>query len=340
MANDNCFLTHRPRVASRQILHLSFVVLSSWVISYSSMATSGAAEPPIVATAFSPDGKTVVIGSQRGVERRTWPELAPLEALSCKMSHVHDVAVSPDGNVLAAVGGSPAESGSLQLFRWPEGTSLGVTQLASDVFYRVAWRKDGRQLALAGSDGRVVLVDGQGEVVRELVGHSRGVMGVSYLPRSPHLVSVGLDQTLRVWDTTSGKPLRQMNHHTRAVRDVAARPNDASGRHLLATASDDGTVRLWWPVVGRLVRFARLESPALAIAWSPDGTHLLAACRDGHLRIIDPQTVKILKDIPICDGWAHAVAAAPHDQNAVVGGAGGTLQRISYADASPQNPGR
>jgi WD40 repeat protein len=292
---------------------------------------AGAAEPPIVATAFAPDGKTVIIGSQRGVQRRSWPDLAPLEALPCKMSHVHDVALSPHGNLLAAVGGSPAESGSLQLFRWPDGTSLDIFQLAGDVFYQVAWREDGRQLALAGSDGRVVLVDGEGQITRELVGHSRSVMGVTYLNRSPYLVSVGLDQTVRVWDTTSGKSLRQMNHHTRAVRDVAARPNDESGRHLLATASDDGTVRLWWPVVGRLVRFARLESPALAIAWSPDGSHLLAACRDGHLRVIDPDTVKILKDIPISDGWAHTVTAAPQHRSAVVGGAGGAIKRFSYA---------
>lgn len=145
------------------------------------MPQAGAAEPPIVATAFTPDGKTVIIGSQRGIERRSWPDLAPLDALPCEMSHVHDVAISPSGDRLAAVGGSPAESGSLQLFRWPEGTSLGVYQLAGDVFYQVAWREDGRQIALAGSDGRVLLVDGKGQVAHELVGHSRGVLGVSYL---------------------------------------------------------------------------------------------------------------------------------------------------------------
>lgn len=310
---------------------LGLLVPALLTVPLAAISGASAAEPPVVAAAFSPDGKTVVIGSQQGVQRRSWPDLAPRDALDCKMSHVHDVAFSPNGDFLAVVGGSPAESGSLQLFRWPKGTSLGVHRLSKDVFYHVAWRRDGQQIALAGSDGRVVLVDVDGHVARELDGHSRGVMGVCYLDESPYLVSVGLDQTVRVWDGTTGEPFRQMNHHTRAVLDVAARPNDRSGRHLLATASDDGTVRLWWPLVGRLVRFARLDSPALAIEWSPDGTHLLAACRDGHLRVIDPGTVKILMDIPVSDGWAHAVAASPHNQSAVVGGAGGKLERITYA---------
>lgn len=297
---------------------------------------AGAAEPPIVAVAFAPDGKTVVIGSQRGVQRRSWPELAPLGSLPGELSHVHDVAFAPGGKLLAAVGGSPAEDGSLQFFRWPEGDSQGVHRLADDVIYQVAWRGDGRQVALACSDARVVLADPQGRVVAELAGHSSAVMGVAYLNASPYLVSVGLDQTVRVWDTTTGRLHRQMNHHTQAVRGVAARPNDPSGRHLLATASDDGTVRLWWPVVGRLVRFARLDSPAQAIAWSPDGARLLAACRDGHLRVIDPERVQILRDLPIADGWLYAVAVCPGQPSAVVGGAGGTLKSISEAMSQPK----
>lgn len=318
----------------RALLLLQPIVL--WVPG-ANLHETHAAEPPIVAIAFAPDGKTIVIGSQRGVQRRSWPDLAPLDALPGKdglpgkLSHVHDVAFSPHGELLAAVGGSPAEVGSLQFFRWPAGTSLGVHRLSGDLFYQIAWRSDGQQVALAGSDARVVLADVEGRAVGELVGHSRGVTGVTYLDGSPYLVSVGLDQTVRVWDTTTGTLVRQMNHHTRAIRDVATRPHDRSGRHLLATASDDGTVRLWWPLVGRLVRFAKLESPALAIDWSPDGALLLAACRDGHLRVIDPDSVKILVDLPVSAGWTYAVAAAPDGRTAAVGGAGGELKRMAYA---------
>jgi len=294
------------------------------------LPNAGAAEPPIVAVAFAPDGKSIVIGSQRGIERRSWPDLRELDGFPCEMPHVHDLAYSPQGDVLAIVGGSPAESGAIQFLSWPAGKSRGTFRCSDDLLYQVAWRSDGQQLAMAGGDGNVVLADRAGKVIRNLTGHSRGVLGVTYLDQTPHLVSVGLDQTVRVWDATTGTSLRQMNQHTEAVRDVAVKPGDRSGRHVLATASDDGTVRLWWPLVGRLVRFARLESPAMAIEWSPDGEFLLATCRDGHLRVIDPDRVQVTIDLPVAEGWLYSLAAAPDKQSAVVGGADGVLKRISY----------
>lgn len=67
------------------------------------------ATPPITAAAIAPDGDAVLLGSQSGIELRSWPELAAMGRLPTELTHVHDLRFSPDGRQLLAVGGTPAE---------------------------------------------------------------------------------------------------------------------------------------------------------------------------------------------------------------------------------------
>ena len=75
------------------------------------------------------------------------------------------------------------------------------------------------------------------------------------------------------------------------------------------------------------------EEP-LAIDWTTGGRLLLASCTDGHLRIIDPDTVAVLHDVPAIDGWAYTVAGAPGGEFAFVAGAGGQMKAVRL----PQKP--
>ena len=76
-----------------------------------------------------------------------------------------------------------------------------------------------------------------------------------------------------------------------------------------------------------MVRFARVPSEPLAIAWVSDGTRLVAVCRDGEARIIDPVTVKIIDTIDVSERWLYAVDADPsNDRRVVIGGSRGLIQ--------------
>ncbi|MDA1049594.1 MAG: hypothetical protein O3C40_03820 [Planctomycetota bacterium] len=286
-----------------------------------------AAEPPITAAAFAPDGKSIVVGSQHGLKVYAWPELAEQQTLETNLAHVHDLAFSPDGQTLAAVGGQPAESGNVELFYWPLPKLPHRQAIGEDLLYRVAWHASGEALAVAGPDHAITLLDRAANIVVQLEGHSQDVMTVAFLPDG-HFISGSRDNSLRVWQQPANEMIRTLNNHTNEIHDIAVRPGSTEPPFVLASSSADRTVRFWWPVPGRMIRFAKLPSAALDIQWTPDGTSLVAACADGHLRTIDPDSVQITHDVEVGANWLHTIAVAPDGASAFVGGSSGLLQAV------------
>jgi WD40 repeat protein len=290
-----------------------------------------AADAPVTAAAIAPGGKSFLVGSQSGLEVRSWPDLAVTRAIPSTLAHVHDLAFGPQLDCFAAVGGTPGESGELEIWSWPSQKRLVHAKPHQDLVYRVEWRADGKQLACASSDHTVSLIDlvgGEDLRVTKLAGHSRAVTSLTFLPGDRYLVTASLDETLRVWDLTSHKVVRSLTNHTAGIRDIALRPRSESGTQLLASAGADRTVRLWDPLTGRMVRFARLPSEPLDVDWTPDGARLVVGCVDGRVRLIDCDTVEVAAEHHGVDGWAYVVAVAATGSQVLVGGSRGQLRII------------
>ncbi len=312
--------------------HLLAAVVFASLVSSSPAADS--AEPPITSIAFTPDGHSVVVGSQAGLAVHDWPDLNLQKQVDTKLVNVHDLAFSPNGEWLAVAGGPPSEEGLVEVFAWPSGESSFTLEGHDDSVLAVDW-KDDHSLATASLDHEVVLWNvATGEQLQRLKGHSRGVTSVCFLPGQPLLVSGGIDQNLRVWNLESAEVIRTLNNHTKEVNDLACRPV-SQGLPMIASVSNDRTVRLWQPTIGRMVRFAQLNSPLLAVAWLPDGSLVAVASADGHVRLIDPDTVAVIADFVAFDGWAYSLAAHPSDGSLLVGGRNGQLKRIVLDTSKP-----
>ena len=244
------------------------------------------AAPPVTAIAIAPDDSTVAIGSQAGLSLLSLPDLVIVKTLPTQLTHVHDLVYSPDGQTLFAAGGVPAESGAVEVWRMPEGRCERRMTIYEDVVYRIALTDDSQYLATASGDGSCQLLSlASSEPHRKFLGHSTSVLAIAPMPDAETIASAGADHTIRVWRRDDAEQVRTLSNHVATVTQIAIappyRPRDQLAR--MASISDDRTLRIWQPLIGRLVRFTRFASVPTAMTWSPDGERLLVSCRDGTL---------------------------------------------------------
>jgi serine/threonine protein kinase/DNA-binding beta-propeller fold protein YncE len=136
----------------------------------------------------------------------------------------------------------------------------------------LAFRPDGRQLAVGGVDVRVCDA-ATGAEIRRLHHSDLGmVMGVAYSPDGTRLASCA-DLTVKVWDAGNGEELLTCTGHRDMVCGVAFSPDGTR----LASASEDRTVRVWDAATGQVKQVLPHAADVCAVAFSPDGQRLVSA---------------------------------------------------------------
>ncbi len=112
---------------------------------------------------------------------------------------------------------------------------------------------------------------------------------VTFSPDGRRLATGGADNTVRIWDAETARPLVDLVGHTGPVTNVAFSPD---GRRL-ATASADTTVRLWNVDTGRLLATLRGHTGSVtAVAFTADGR--LATASGSAVRFWEARTGRSL----------------------------------------------
>jgi WD40 repeat protein len=77
--------------------------------------------------------------------------------------------------------------------------------------------------------------------LQTLQGHTNWINSLCFSPGGTILASAGADQTIRLWDMTTGQALQTWLGHTSSVQSVCFSPNGQA----LASGSADGTIKFW-----------------------------------------------------------------------------------------------
>ncbi|MEH1168986.1 NB-ARC domain-containing protein [Micromonospora sp. CPCC 205539] len=248
---------------------------------------------PVSVVVIAPDGTWLATAGRDGTAR-IWDAVTGREraVLTGHAGPVSVVVIAPDGTWLATAG----RDGTARIWDAVTGRERAMLngQLNAYSSPRMAIAPDGTWLATAGRDGRVRIWDAAtGRERARLIGHTGLVSMVVIAPDGTWFATAGSeggklegvgDDTVRIWDTLTGRERTLLTGHVGAVSVVVIAPDGS----WLATAGPDGTVRIWDPISGQeSARLAGHTRDVTAMVVSPDGSWLATAGRDGTVRIWD-----------------------------------------------------
>ena len=124
-----------------------------------------------------------------------------------------------------------------------------------------------------------------------LRGHTSSVESASFSPDGKRIVSISDDNTIRIWDSQTGKQIGQLPEgHTKKVSSASFSPD---GKHIVS-ASYDKTIRIWDTQTSKQIGqpFEGHTRPVNSVSFSPDGKRIVSASSDNTIRIWDTQTGK------------------------------------------------
>lgn len=255
---------------------------------------------PALATAISPDGAVLAVGSEADAAIRLYDVRNParprrlvngLLAGEGDKGHtgpVRSLAFSPDSHTL--ISGSDDGTTRLWNISLRAGGQLLHTLETGQPVLAVGFSPDGRTLATGGAEQRVRLWRLRPQATPAAAGTLRvdhDVRSLSWHADNRVLATAHSDGGIRLWDTHTRSTVRRLNAGFERVTSIAFSPDGG----ILASGGADRTVRLWNTKTPR-----RAEAGAVLtghrqqvhdVAFSADGSTLASGSGDKAIRLWD-----------------------------------------------------
>ena len=248
-------------------------------------------------SAFTPDSAVLAIagGHAEDFTIRLF-DVASGESIGQLDGHtgiIWGVIFSPDGQMLASV----SSDKTAKIWDWHNRTLLKSLDLPGEVV-SVSFSPDGQVLAVGGVDEPLgdlqnaaiwtYFVDSWNPLLK--FPEYWNITALAYSPDGRLLVGGGTSRNVQVWRTSDGTSVFTLSH-PHQVLDAAVSPDGsiavtATCQITLGDECTEGAVWLWNLSNGRLIdRLRHFPNVVESVAFSVDGSALIAASRDGTLRV-------------------------------------------------------
>jgi WD40 repeat protein len=159
--------------------------------------------------------------------------------------------------------------------------------------------------------------------------HSGEVNAVAFSHDAARLASASNDDTVKIWDASSGACLQTLEGHSNTVKSVAFSHDSAQ----LASASYDRTIRIWDASSGACLQTLKGDTSSFwSMAFSHDSAQLASASWDGTVKIWDARSGACLQTLKGHSGEVNAVAFS-HDSAKLASASHDTTVKIWDANS-------
>ncbi|NEQ11911.1 MAG: WD40 repeat domain-containing protein, partial [Moorea sp. SIO4E2] len=229
---------------------------------------------------FSADGELIASASNDKTVKLWNRQGKLLRTLKEHSDPVYSVSFSPDSQIIA----SASQDRTVKLWS-REGKflrTLAGDKGHTDAINRVSFSPDGQLIASASNDKTVKLWNQDGTLITTLTGPSK-LSSVSFSPDGKRIVAGAARGFMVIWSRNDiswqqFEPKEGVGDkkivvgHTKTVYDVSFHPN----RDIIASASADGTVKLWNPNGLLIGTLSEGSEPVESVNFSPDGKTLVS----------------------------------------------------------------
>ncbi|MEA3207302.1 MAG: hypothetical protein QOE70_359 [Chthoniobacter sp.] len=293
-------------------------------------------EKPIRAVAFAANSLTVATAGDDEMIR-TWSAEtgAGFDTYPGQLGAVQTLAYTADGRLVS----SAAQNGAVAWRTTPSWTlarAIGTGDEKSPLANRVLaldFSADGQSLATGGGvpsrSGEVkIWRASDGSLLREILpSHSDTVFSLDFSPNGKSIATASADKFVKIFDTATGKLVKQLSGHTHYVLGVSWK---ADGRRL-ASSGADKAVKIWaFPTGEQLKSVEGFTKEVTSARFVGLGNEILTASGDAKVRLLREDGTAV-RDFAGNKGFLFSTAVTPDGQIVLGGGQDSILRVWDYA---------
>ena len=293
-------------------------------------------EKPVRAVAFAPGNLTVATaGDDQIIQTWSAETGAGFDIFPSQLGPVQSLAYTADGRLVSGA----AKNGAV-LWRsgpnWTLARAIGTGDEKSALAGRVLaldFNADGTLLATGGGvpsrSGEVkIWRTADSSLIREILpSHSDTVFGLDFSPDGKSLATASADKFVKIFDTATGKLVKQLSGHTHYVLGVSWR---ADGR-TLASSGADKAVKLWsFPAGEQIKTIEGFNKEITSVRFVGLGGEMLTASGDTKVRMLK-EDGGTLRDFGGNKGFLFSTAVTRDGQTILGGGQDSVLRAWNVA---------
>lgn len=256
-------------------------------------------EQAVRSISFAPDGKMIAAGGDDG-SVHVWDTATGKELYKLKghTGIIRSVAFSPDGKLLLSAGQDATDAVKL----WNTVTGKLVATFSGGDRWFAVFRPDGKALCVGSA-----IKDISSQETSTVLDDGPNLCG-AFSPDGT-LFAGGNSNRLQIWDTSTGKVLKDLAQDGKAFWSVAFSPDGK----LLASGGLTSGVKLFDVPNRKALEVASIggDRSVRSVVFSPDSTLLAAAGERGGVGIWNVASGKIIARVPTAEGQGQAVAFTP-----------------------------